>query len=339
MTKSSANKKRPPLKVSKELLDLANTKGVRNWCFTWNNWTPPDEEFIRSLKPKVTWLVCGREIGDEGTPHLQGAIIFRDQKTFSALNKSTKKKCIWAPMICPERCSDTYCRKEMTEREGFFTFGKRPVTKKEQGKNEEDRWEQIWKDAKASNLEAIPKKDLIRNYGNFKRIAADHVVAPKSLNHLDNEWIYGPHGTGKSFPYEQLRDHRGNCFFKTHDNVWQDYRGEPIVVIDEFEPEHTHMLGLLKQWMGKGVIEAKVLYSGGKFRPKRIIVTSQYHPKVLWPKLHDTNMLGSLYRRMRIYRQTAFNERVFEDSGEETPPTNPEDPEYIFGDDSLIWEG
>jgi len=207
------------------------------------------------------------------------------------------------------------------------------VNKKKQGENEAARWDLIKSNAKAGKLDDIPSAVFMRLYGTIKRIAADYAQDPKSLNHLNNEWIYGKTGTGKSFPYEQMRDHDQTCFFKTHDNVWQDYRGQPVVCIDEFEPEHAHMLGLLKSWMGKGVIEAKVLYLFGKFRPKRIIVCSNYHPYEIWPKQYVSGHLEPLLRRMKIYQQIGYDQKIFEDTGFDTPPTDPCDPEYVFGED------
>lgn len=324
MTKTSEPAKRPPLRVPKQLRELANDKGVRRWCFTWNNYSDPDEEFMKAMK--TTWTVFEREsCPTTGTPHLQGAMVFKDQKTFSALNRLTKKKCIWEPMICPTWCSETYCNKLNIA----YESGKRPLSKKEQGKNEQSRWDDIKAAAKAGRMDDIPSSEYIRYYSTLKKIGADHAVDPMSLNHLDNEWIYGETGTGKSFPFEQMRDQDQSVFFKTHDLLWQGYKGEPVVCFDEFEPEDGHLLRVLKQWMGKGVIEAKVHYLHGKFRPKRIIVTSNHHPREIWPKRD----LSALYRRMKIYKQTAYGERILEGTGFDTPPTDPYDPSYAFGED------
>jgi len=324
MTKSSAAKKRPPLRVPKQLRDQANDKGVRRWCFTWNNYSEPDEEFLKSMK--TVWTIFERETcPTTGTPHLQGAMVFKDQKTFGALNRLTKKKCIWEPMICPEWCSETYCNKLNVA----YESGKRPVSKKQQGKNEQLRWDNIKNLAKKGDLDAIPSSEFIRYYSTLKKIACDYAEDPMSLNHLDNEWIYGETGTGKSYPFEKMRDEHQTCFFKTHDALWQGYRGQPVVCIDELDPEDRGMLRLLKSWMGKGVIEAKVHYSHGKFRPKRIIVCSNYHPRDIWPE----KILGPLYRRMKIYKQVGYDEKILEDTGFDTPPTDPYHPAYVFGDD------
>jgi len=324
MTKESTANKRAPLRVPKQLLDLANSKGVRNWCFTWNNYSEGSEEFLKGLKS--TWLIFERETcPTTGTPHLQGAVIFKDQKTFSALNRLTKKKCIWAPMICPATCSETYCNKLNVA----FESGRRPVDKKMQGKIGQQRWDAIRESAKKGDLESVPSAEFIRHYNTLKRIATDYAVDPLSLNHLNNEWIYGETGTGKSFPYERMRDLHQTCFFKTHDKLWQGYRGEPVVCIDEFDPEDRGMLRMLKSWMGKGVIEAKVHFSHGKFRPKRIIVCSNYHPSEIW----EEKQLGPLYRRLKIYKQVGYDQKILEETGFDTPPTDPFDPEYLFGEE------
>lgn len=53
----------------------------KHWCFTLNNYTPEDEERIQtySSTPGV-YLVYGREIGESGTPHLQGFVSFPSRK-------------------------------------------------------------------------------------------------------------------------------------------------------------------------------------------------------------------------------------------------------------------
>lgn len=51
--------------------------GSKNWCFTLNNYTDDDIERIDGLvntEARVSYLVYGREVGESGTPHLQGFV-------------------------------------------------------------------------------------------------------------------------------------------------------------------------------------------------------------------------------------------------------------------------
>lgn len=44
----------------------------KNWCFTINNWT--EEEFQLLQDIEVQYLVVGKEVGENLTPHLQGYV-------------------------------------------------------------------------------------------------------------------------------------------------------------------------------------------------------------------------------------------------------------------------
>lgn len=49
--------------------------GSKNWCFTLNNYTEDDVERINNLvtsKTGVTYVIYGKEVGESGTPHIQG---------------------------------------------------------------------------------------------------------------------------------------------------------------------------------------------------------------------------------------------------------------------------
>ena len=59
---------------------MPRTPTAKNWCFTWNNY-PDDHEdqiaqaFERLLEEennRCTYIIFGREVGESGTPHLQG---------------------------------------------------------------------------------------------------------------------------------------------------------------------------------------------------------------------------------------------------------------------------
>jgi len=64
------------------------TSPAAAWCLTLNNWTQSEHEFLSSAfsQDESKLFIIGKEIGEEGTPHLQGYVC----------SKNPKKK--WRPL-------------------------------------------------------------------------------------------------------------------------------------------------------------------------------------------------------------------------------------------------
>lgn len=63
-----------------------NTK-KRAWCFTWNNYTNNNIEYLIQKLQSPTSYLFGEEVGDSGTPHLQGVVRFKNARSFSSVRK------------------------------------------------------------------------------------------------------------------------------------------------------------------------------------------------------------------------------------------------------------
>lgn len=58
-----------------------------NWCFTLNNWTEEEYSYLVSYLSSNSSYIIGKEIGEEGTPHLQGWFCLHKKKRFTGIKK------------------------------------------------------------------------------------------------------------------------------------------------------------------------------------------------------------------------------------------------------------
>lgn len=59
-----------------------------HYCFTLNNWTNDHYDIISNLVSSwnfISYVICGKEIGENGTPHLQGYLQLTGRKDWRAL--------------------------------------------------------------------------------------------------------------------------------------------------------------------------------------------------------------------------------------------------------------
>lgn len=73
--------------------DLGNTRpnprGMRSrkWCFTLNNYSKEEIEHLQNIFDTNTQYVLGYEIGENGTPHIQGYVEFKNGVSFESMKK------------------------------------------------------------------------------------------------------------------------------------------------------------------------------------------------------------------------------------------------------------
>jgi len=91
----------------------------RRWCFTINNWTPQHVDNLQLLGYK--YLVYGREVGELGTPHLQGYVTFANPRRLSTL-RITAGGGHWEIAIKDDPIPGDYCKKDGD----FDEFGEPP---------------------------------------------------------------------------------------------------------------------------------------------------------------------------------------------------------------------
>lgn len=77
------------------------SKVSKTWDFTLNNFTDEDIDMLKRWTDDVGRMVVSKEVGEEGTPHLQGRVTFRRAYRLSGLKK-LHGKMHWEPTKCKQ---------------------------------------------------------------------------------------------------------------------------------------------------------------------------------------------------------------------------------------------
>lgn len=118
---------------------------------------------------------------------------------------------------------------------------------------------------------------------------------PAQLNSLENEWVYGLSGVGKSYYAHNTYPLR---YTKPHNRWWDGYKDQEVVVLDDIGKSQATWVGdFLKIWADHYPFIADFKGKSRMIRPKKIVVTSNYSIEELFP---DTNVSEPLLRRFKV---------------------------------------
>lgn len=124
------------------------------WVFTLNNYTDDDVNHLVSvLEPTCHYLVFGREVGDSGTPHLQGFFQLKNSTRFNRVKALVGNRAWLAQARGTTQQASDYCKKG----EDYEEFGDVPV---EQGNRSDWDLYREWVVA----LGRVPSKREIINH-------------------------------------------------------------------------------------------------------------------------------------------------------------------------------
>lgn len=248
----------------------------------------PNTDLVDNLECR--YIAYSKEVGESGTPHLQGYVSYVNAKTKSAVIKMMPG-CHIEVMKGSYAQNEAYCSKsgKLVER------GDRPVENLDKGRANQLRWKRTWDLACSGKFEDIDADLRIRHYNTFKKIAMDYMVRPVPLSETTGLWIYGKSGIGKTkFVFDTYPGH----YVKSRNKWWNGYSNEEVVVCDDIGIEDAKWMGsFLKDWAGQYPFQAESKGSGLMIRPKKFIVTSQYPIENLWL---DQETRDALLRRFEV---------------------------------------
>jgi len=187
---------------------MLKTRSIsRNFCYTHNNYA----DTVLQDKLDCKYIIYGKEVSASGTPHLQGFVSFKNEKSIKAVI-TLMPGCHVEVAKSPVEAI-AYCKKggDYSERGSF-------ATPKEKGVGEKRRWDEIRIAAEEGRFDDID--DQVR-FRDIKLIEHHRNLALRRRQLLDTDsnhlWYYGPTGTGKS---RTARSEHPDPYLKIADSKW-----------------------------------------------------------------------------------------------------------------------
>lgn len=145
-------------------------KQTRRICFTLNNYTPEEVEAITHPAPPLTYVLFGYEVGEQGTPHLQGYVELAKKITFAGLQKLPGYARTSLRVAGGDAAENlTYCSKEDPNP---FIWGE-PIP--EPGVGEKRRWSEARELARTGDFDSIDDQIYLSHRSSLHAIHADAI--------------------------------------------------------------------------------------------------------------------------------------------------------------------
>nr|QXP07592.1 MAG: replication associated protein [Arizlama virus] len=262
----------------------------RDFCFTINNPTDSDYIELKHLEEEAKFYCYGKETGETSTFHLQGFVMFSNQRTLRGVSRLLTRAHLEKRRGTPQQAIE-YCAKDGD----FYEWGERPIA----GKTTKERHAWCISMARQGYLDRIEVEEpgmYLRYLSTFRslRERESSIITAD----LDNEWWTGPTGTGKSRKlWAEYPDH----FPKSLNKWWDGYENQDVVALEELNPDNGKWIGsFLKIWSDRYPFNAEI--KGGTLkliRPKKFVVCSNYSIEECFPNDQD---LLPLKRRFKVTR-------------------------------------
>lgn len=255
----------------------------KSWMYTINNYTESDEKRLQGLD--CTFHVYGREVGENGTPHLQGCITFQNSMRFKAASRLLGGH-LTVPKVLDH--ARNYCMKDS---DCFLKDNRR------QGERTDIAQVSELLLGGASIKEAALKHSAvyvkypqgfkdIATYAQKQRTAKPFVC-----------WFYGPTGVGKTSSVYAIEE-PGSVWPSSGDlTYFNGYDHQKVALFDDFRGGFCKFRFLLRL-LDHYPITVNVKHGFRQWNVDRIYITSSKKPSDCY-NLPDEDM-GQLLRRIEV---------------------------------------
>jgi hypothetical protein len=249
----------------------------------YDNYTDTDIFGIKQFFKLCEYGICGKEVGEEGTPHLQAY-----GRLIEGLTLAKVKKFLPRAHLIVAKGSDLDNKKYCSKDGDFFEVGE---PSKEQGKRND-----IHSVAQKIKAKEITIEDIMFDYPVL------YMKYSRSLEKMCNavlkarstapavHWRYGLAGTGKT--RYCVETHASSHYIKDNTPWWDGYTQQEAVIIDDFDnkiPFRT-LLRILDRYEYLAQVKGSYIQLNSPY----IYITCEYPPEEYW----SGNELEQVKRRL-----------------------------------------
>ena len=263
---------------------LKNLK--RNRCWMGTIWEEADLEILKKMN--FDYLIISDKDytkDDKKLLHWHVLICFKN-----ARQRPLKTNNAHWDSVRDRIAAKDYC---ISKGKNFLEFGNLNINPA----NKND-WKGFVEECKTESLENLingPFSNMYARYMSFAGIVHNVFKKIEILKELDNLWIYGKPGTGKtSFVWKEFK----NLYVKPQNKWWDGYNEEENVLIDDWGKDtSTYLFDYLKIWADYYPFRCEMKGTSRMIRPKRILITSNYS---IEEAMKDWDRIEPIRRRFKI---------------------------------------
>ncbi|AXQ03966.1 replication associated protein [Black-headed python circovirus 1] len=267
----------------------------KRWCFTINN--PTFEDYVSLLEnfneQTVVFFIAGEEVGEKGTPHIQGFVNLVTKSRMEPLRQKLGGRAHLERARGSDAENEKYCSKE-----GKIYLKIGEAQRQGQRSDLSEAVDLLRSGGTLRDVGMNFGTTLVR-YGRGLRdfINVMSLSKPRDFK-TDVIVLYGPPGCGKSMfanGYGKSINPEWATYWKPRGKWWDGYNGQEVVVLDDFYGwlPFDEMLRLCDRY------PLRVENKGGtvEFISKAIIITSNKEPTQWYNNENGTFNFGALFRR------------------------------------------
>jgi len=270
-----------------------NNPPCRYWVFTLNNYddvSQPSDWFEEGSIKYITWQA---EVGDSGTPHLQGYLVMKRNVRLSWLKTQYAPSAHWEQRKGTHQQARDYANKD-ARTDGPWTIGTHDEGGAGNGKRNDIAEMKKFIDGGVTEKQVMDKyySNWLRYTGSINRHRM--LVGSTQRDFITKTLVlYGPPGTGKSHYALNFCKGKSSYWLPRQSGQgqlwWDGYDGQEVVVIDDFDSSipYTRMLRLCDKYP----YAVQTRGSAKEFTSHYIIITSNKKFDDWYPNIQDKRAL------------------------------------------------